>query len=302
MMPPRPRARTIPLPDGAVHALHWPGPGADAPHILFAHATGMCAAVYAGLLAPLSAHARITAYDARGHGRTALPADPAATPADWRLYGDDMVAVAEAIADGPLLIAGHSFGATVALEAAVRTPGLATRLLLFDPPFIPATHAAAYRALRDGAGAGEPPNPMADRAGRRSGLFPDRMAARTAWHGRGVFQGWPDSALDAYVDHAMFDEADGARLACAPAWEAATYRGVSTFFSEAMTRVTVPFALVAADVGSTVDEASAQAFRTAHPDAPIVRIEGAGHFLPVTHADQVRPWFSWLLGGARPDR
>lgn len=299
------------MPDGTVAALAWDGPHARAPHILFLHATGMCAAVYADLLAPLAARYRITAIDARGHGHTRLPVTETEIPADWRLYARDLVHVIATLGNGPLLLAGHSFGATVCFEVAIATPGLASAVLLLDPAFIPFADAPAYRALRDSGG--DPPNIMAERAARRSGHFPSRPAARAAWAGRGVFAGWPDAALDAYVAHGMVEDADGSvRLACTPMWEATSFRGASTTMEQSMRAPrarALPFAIVAADrTGSTVGEAAETVIRALHPDRPFVRLGHTGHFFPVTHADEARAWL-WRLGnadfaqpGARADR
>lgn len=287
----------IAVPGGRVAAWRWDGPARDAPHILFLHATGMCAAVYAGLLAPLAERYRVTAIDARGHGRTTLAADPDHVPADWRLYRDDLRAVVMALGGGPMFLAGHSFGATVAFELAVEAPGLAHAVALLDPAFIPFVDAAAFRAERDAGGS--PPNIMAERAARRSGHFPSREAARAAWHGRGVFAGWPDAALDAYVRHGMADAADGARLACAPAWEATSFRGASTTM-EASVRAagpSLPFEILAASIGSTVGEGAEAIIRSVHPERPFARVADAGHFFPVTHADAARATL-WRMADA----
>lgn len=303
------RPLAIAVPGGTVAALRWDGPGDDAPHILFLHATGMCAAVYAGLLAPLATRFRVTAYDARGHGGTRLPADVDAVPTDWKPYRDDLRAVVAALGGGPMLLTGHSFGATVMFEAAVETPGLASAVMLLEPAFIPFVDAPAFRALRD---AGEqPPNIMAERAAKRSGNFPSRAAARAAWAGRGVFSGWPDAALDAYVAHAMVDGGgdEGARLACSPAWEATSFRGASTTMEDSMRAAGgLPFALLAAGEGSTVGDGTEAVIRSLHPDRPFARVAGAGHFFPVTHEETARQWL-WRLGdadfaqaGALPDR
>lgn len=310
-----PPIRDLAIADGTVSALCWDGPSTGpgdpaAPHILFLHATGMCAAVYADLLAPLATRYRVTAIDARGHGRTRLPVNAHVVPTDWRPYREDLKQVVEALGGGPLLLAGHSFGATVCFEAAVETPGLASAVLMFDPAFIPFADAASFRALRDG---GEtPPNIMADRAARRSAAFPSRAAARAAWAGRGVFAGWPDAALDAYVSDGMIEAPDGsARLACSPAWESTSFRGASTTMERSVRAAAdLPFAIIAADIdmGSTVGEGTEAIIRAVHPDRPFHRIPGAGHFFPVTHAAQARAWL-WRMAdrdfaqpGARADR
>jgi pimeloyl-ACP methyl ester carboxylesterase len=288
-----PRAHDVEVPGGTIHVLTWE---ADGPTLIFAHATGMCADVYRDLLSPLAGQFRIIAFDARGHGRTSLPADPAQVPVDWRVYQEDLVHLARAVAKGPLYLAGHSFGATTAFEAAVAHKGLAEAVLLLDPAFIPFAHASAYRAARDGGGT--PMNPMAEQAARRRGAFESVAAARAGWQGRGVFQGWPQSALDGYLEGGLLaDEGGGVHLACPPAWEATSFRGVSTRLEEAMRSPGAPpFMLLAGDVGSTVSQEDEATIRALHPQAPVTRFDGVGHFFPVTHPELVRPWFLKLPG------
>jgi pimeloyl-ACP methyl ester carboxylesterase len=277
----------VAVPGGRLHYLRC-GAG---PRLVFLHATGMCAAVYGELLAPLGARFEVIAYDARGHGRSELPSDPRAVPIDWQPYRADLVALVAALGGGPVRLAGHSLGATVAFEAAAAHPGLASSVALIDPPFIPFAHVGAYRSVRDADGL--PPNPMADRAARRRGHFDSRGAAREAYRGRGVFADWPDRALEAYLEDGLLADGDGVRLACAPAWEAASFRGVSTSFEASLAAIDCPCTLVAAGRDSTVPPEEEALIRR-HPRAHVQRIEGTGHFLPVTHPDLVRPFLEGL--------
>jgi pimeloyl-ACP methyl ester carboxylesterase len=278
----------VPVPGGRIFTLQW----GEGPLLVFTHATGMCARVYRDLLGPLGDRFRIVAVDARGHGRTELPARPGDIPVDWKPYRADLVALVQALGGGPILLAGHSFGATVSFEAAVETPGLASAVCLIDPPFIPFKHAGSYLSVRNADGL--PDNPMAYQAERRRGHFASVEAARLAYHGRGVFGGWPDSALDAYLEGGLLPDGDGVRLACSPGWEATSFRGVSTTFEASLRACRFPFTVVAAAERSTVPPEEEDFIRNQHPDATVVRIPGTGHFLPVTHPDAVRPYLAAL--------
>lgn len=290
----KPKEVFVSVPGGRIFTLQW----GEGPLLLFTHATGMCARVYTGLLAPLADRFRVVAVDARGHGRTDLEADPGRIPADWVLYRKDIVALVHALGGGPVHLAGHSFGATASFEAAVDNPGLASSVCLIDPPFIPAEHAEAYRAARD---AGRAPNPMADQAERRRGTFDSIAAARASYLGRGVFRDWPESALDDYLEGGFMPDTTGVRLACPPAWEATSFRGASTTFSQNLPRADFPFTVVAAAEGSTVPQAEEPRIR-ANPFATFHRLPGTGHFLAVTHPDLVRPYLAALASGTFPDR
>ncbi len=269
---------SITTPAGPVSALQK-GTGQ---RLHFAHATGMNAALYADLLAPLASEFAISASDARGHGFTGLPNDPAALTS-WDQFADDLLRLLDVIdAGAPWLLAGHSMGAAVSLLAAAARPDRVAGLVLIDPAMLPFDVAAMVRA---GAAI---PNPMADQAARRRGAFASRAEAHAAYHGRGVFKTWPDAALAAYLDGGLVAAADGVALACAPAYEAATFRAVSPRIEPALAGLNCPFILLAGEQDSTVRDAELAAF-AAHPAClEARRLAGTSHFLPLEQPDAVR--------------
>ncbi|WP_194744831.1 alpha/beta fold hydrolase [Thermaurantiacus tibetensis] len=286
----------VPVAGGAMHARAWPAPegGSGAPLVLV-HATGMCGAIYADLLGPLAGQpARDFAIwlpDMRGHGLTRLPATPGDVPVDWLPYRADLLAFLAAVSPGaPVRLAGHSFGATVAAELAAAHPERVEALLLLDPAFVPFDHAPAYAALR--AAGEEPPNPMAEGALRRRPGFAGRAEARARLRERGVFAGWPEAALEAYLEDGLDD--DGG-LRCTPGWEATSFRGVSTTLAASLAALRTPFALLAAADGSTVGEADFAAFAR-HPACRLAARVPGGHFFPVTSPEAVRPRLAALAG------
>lgn len=262
------------------------------PWLHFAHATGMCAELYAQLLGPLSLEFNIVASDARGHGQSELSADPAAL-VSWTTYQDDLATLLAEYPADRWLLAGHSMGGSVSLELAAKRPDLATAVLLIEPAFIPFDEAAGYEAARS---AGQPaPSPMVEQAAKRRGHFPSRQAARDNWHGRGVFRGWSDTALDAYVEGSMRDTHDGAELACAPAWEAATFAAVTTTLADTLRRWHGPLGLLHGTINSTVRQADADRIAKV-AGAVVERIDGASHFLPLEHPEAVHAAIRALSG------
>jgi pimeloyl-ACP methyl ester carboxylesterase len=129
---------------------------------------------------------------------------------------------------------------------------------------------------------------MADQAGKRRADFPDVATARAAWHGRGVFRSWSDDDLDAYLADGLLPTDTGVTLACAPAWEAATFRGVSMRVEPALAALDRPFILLAGEHGSTVPDAEFAIF-AAHPRClSAERLPGTTHFVPLERGDAVR--------------
>ncbi|MBU6165915.1 MAG: alpha/beta hydrolase [Alphaproteobacteria bacterium] len=263
------------------------------PPLHFAHATGMNAALYGRLLAPLAAEFAITASDARGHGQTGLDRDPAALTS-WDEFADDLNRLLDALAaPGRWLLAGHSMGAAVSLLAAAARPDRVAGLVLIDPAMLPFDVAAAVR------GGAEIPNPMADQAARRRPGFASRDEAWRAYHGRGVFRSWPDADLAAYLDGGLVESGDGVVLACTPAYEAATFRAVSPRIELALAAIACPFILLAGEQGSTVRDAELAAF-AAHPAClAATRLPGTSHFLPLEAPDAVRAAIGHVSSSSR---
>lgn len=256
----------------------------DAPILHFAHATGMCASLYTPLLDLVAPGFAVIASDARGHGRTALPADPA-TLTSWGRYRDDLAALVSTLpAERRLVLAGHSMGATVSMELAARIPDRVAAVVMIEPAFVPFARCADYATAR--AGGTTSPNPMAEQAERRRDRWPSRDAVRAAYRGRGVFATWSDAALDAYLDGGLRDLDDGTvGLACAPAWEAATFRAVSTTLEAAVCGWRGGLTLLYGTERSTVADSDAAAIEAAVPGATRRRFYGADHFLPL-HAPE----------------
>lgn len=267
---------------GRRSALQWNSARAGAPWLHFAHATGMHAGLYARMLAPLADRFKILVSDSRGHGRS--PGGPVGDRVEWDQFADDLLAIIDTVApEAPWLLAGHSMGGAVSLLAASAQPARVAGLVLIDPPFIPFAVARTARAAGTLL-----PNPMADQAGKRRADFPDVATARAAWHGRGVFRSWSDEDLDAYLADGLLPAGDGVTLACAPAWEAATFRGVSMRVEPALAALDRPFILLAGENGSTVPDAEFAIF-AAHPRClSAERLPGTTHFVPLERGDAVR--------------
>lgn len=262
---------------GSVATLESFAAGDRAPLVHFAHATGMCAAIYRPLLALLAPHVNVVASDARGHGVTRLSADPAVLTT-WATYADDLGALLDVLPVAPVLIlAGHSMGATVSMELAATMPGTVRAVVMAEPAFVP--FAAAAAAAWDTVPHGN--NAMAEQALRRRAVWPSRDAIRAAYAGRGVFANWPDTALDAYLDGGLRARSDEqVELACAPAWEAATFAAVSARLEAAVAGWRGGLAMLHATERSTVTPADAAAI-AAIPGATVRRFDGADHFLPL---------------------
>jgi pimeloyl-ACP methyl ester carboxylesterase len=114
----------------------------DGPPILFAHGCGFSARSCLPFLSHLAKHARVFAYDSRGHGGAYWPDSPPAVVFSPVRLADDLLTIAKFVSQQagtcPHFV-GHSLGAGTALWALTRTRSnpFAT-VTLFEPNVFPA--------------------------------------------------------------------------------------------------------------------------------------------------------------------
>jgi pimeloyl-ACP methyl ester carboxylesterase len=262
------------------------GPPSAPVELVFLHANGFHAALYADMLAPLAVGRRVIAFDHRGQGCTALPADPT-TIKDWTIFRDDALRALEAIGGPPVVLAGHSLGASVALLAAAKEPERARALALIEPVIGPPWRHFALRCafLR---WLGLRRIPLAVGAAKRRRRFASFDAAFEAYKGRGGFRTWPDAALRAYVEGGFKPAEDGEGgvvLRCDPAWEAAIFVAHGADVWGALYDAPAPIFIRAGASYTTFPPSSERRMRAIRQDVDFERVEGTTHFLPQERPD-----------------
>lgn len=278
----QPARHSLSLSDGNISYFEWAGGG---PTLHFAHATGFNAETYVPLLAPLSASAqmRILASDARGHGFSTLHTAPRMAR-DWKIFREDLARFLDATTQGPVILAGHSMGAIVSAMIAALWPDRVKGLLLLEPVLIPKMiHLVRWIPLR-------PPSlDLASRAERRRGTFSSFDAARVSYLGRGAFRTWPEEFLVAYLKGGLIPTGNGdeVRLACAPSWEAQTFRSAPIGAVSLARHIRCPVTLLYAEL-STPPESECRAFARRHGNTRLIKVPGTTHFLPMERPDLVR--------------
>jgi pimeloyl-ACP methyl ester carboxylesterase len=274
-----PRARRVALParGGEMAVLDF-GPPERPVDVVFSHANGFNARTYRTIFSPLAASLRILALDLRGHGATTIPAVVEGREG-WNEFRDDLLALIEAEADGPVVLAGHSMGGTSSLLAAAHKPEAVKALALFDPVIF--TPEQRPSSLGD--------NPLAEGALRRRAMFPSKAAAVEAYTGRGAFRSWGPEQLADYVEAGFRETATGeVTLTCAPAWEASNFRTHHYDPWAAFRATRCPIRILRAEVGSTARLEDGQAELEATGRVRIEVIPGTSHFLPMERPELVR--------------
>lgn len=196
----------------------WRSPASGKPLLHFVHGNGFCCLAYQPLLLALSEHFDLWLCDVQGHGDS----DHGGAFVGWNrsamLAGEAFDAGCSEYGAVRRLALGHSFGGVLTGLLLATRPGLFERAVLLDPVLFSRrmigvmTVTALIGLHRHHA--------LARKAASRRSHWPDREAARSSLQGRGIFKGWTDAALHAYVEHAIGDHGEGGVvLKCRPSRE-----------------------------------------------------------------------------------
>ncbi len=282
-----PRRRMIRLRDGEMAALDF-GDAARPVDVVFAHANGFNAMTYRSILGPLSLSLRIVAIDQRGHGASRMPADPKGRRS-WSDLRDDLLALLETLGDGPVILAGHSMGATTSLLAAQAQPDRVRALVLFDPVVSPRWTSAILRRTPWLAAWIYGRMPLTQGALRRRSVFDSFGAAFRAYRGRGAFRTWPEIMLADYVAGGFREREDGSvELSCAPAWEASNFVAQGNDTWRALDRVQAPIDIYQSGVQSACRLGAVASLQRRNPRLRVRTVPQTTHFLPMERPDLVR--------------
>lgn len=221
----------------------WRSRPSGRPVLHFIHGTGMCGLTYWPLLQQLRGQVDLFISDLHGHGDS----DGASPFVGWNRSAELALAAWQAHAGEygqvPVIAGGHSLGAVISALMLGNSGGVFSRALLLDPVIMPPVLARLGR-LAEISGLYRR-NAMARRVRQRRRHWPSREHAQQALQQRGIFHGWSEQALDAYLDHALSHHADGScRLKCPPSIEGDIFGSLPRGLWPALGRVNVPVELV----------------------------------------------------------
>ena len=136
------------------------GPSPDRPPLVLTHGFAGPSAHWTPEILPLAEKRTLVLYDARGHGRTSVPADPAQY--SLPVFAADLAALLEAIGIDRAHIGGVSMGGMIAAQFAVDYPGMCASVLLCDTTCGNAASAAAAPSAAVAAAASALPDAAVD--------------------------------------------------------------------------------------------------------------------------------------------
>ncbi|SHG92592.1 Pimeloyl-ACP methyl ester carboxylesterase [Cognatiyoonia sediminum] len=237
--------------------------GAGGPAVLGIHCSLARSEALLPLIKTLAPSGRVTLFDMPGHGRSA----------PWDDEGDYQGVTAQQaleLCTNPTHIIGHSFGATVALRAAVLAPELVSRLTLIEPVFFAAAKGTqAYEQHRRDFLPFEEAIAIGDTA-KAAEVFNDMWGALSWSHS-------PAATRSALIDQIHLIPAG------APAIEE---DNAELLTSGALEALDLPVTLIRGDKTQPIIADIHHALVRRLPNATDLIVKGAGHMLPITHPSE----------------
>ncbi|RJG12779.1 alpha/beta hydrolase [Pseudomonas cavernicola] len=195
----------------------WHSPPSGKPVLHFLHGNGFCGRAYEPLLKRLAADFDLWLCDIQGHGDS----DHGGRFHGWNRSAELALEAFESgrgiFGEVPCFAVGHSFGGVLSSLILAKHPQLFQRAVLLDPVLFPPA-LIGVMALSEVLGLHRR-STLARKSAARRRQWPDRAAAYAGLYGRGIFKGWDDAALWAYVEHALKEVEGGVELKCRPSRE-----------------------------------------------------------------------------------
>lgn len=267
----------------------WHSQPSGKPLLHFLHGNGFCGRTYEPMLAALAEHFDLWLCDAQGHGDT----EHGGRFHGWNRSAELATEAFEAgrgiFGEVPRYALGHSFGGVLTSLILARHPQLFRRAVLLDPVLF-SRPMIGVMALSELLGLHRR-NVMAKKSESRRTHWPDRASAFSLLQGRGIFRGWDDAALQAYVDHAMKDTAEGGvELKCRPSREVDIFSSFPKRLWPALGKVRTPTLLIHGNRTYPFVGQSAARLAALNLQIQVLEVQGGHCFMqeyPQASAEQV---------------
>ncbi|WP_028693968.1 alpha/beta fold hydrolase [Pseudomonas cremoricolorata] len=274
----------------------WRSPASGKPLLHVLHGNGFCCLVYQPLLLQLSEHFDLWLSDVQGHGDS----DHGGAFRGWDRTAALAVEAFQAgrgeYAQVPRYALGHSFGGVLSGLIVATHPQLFERAVLLDPVLFSRRMIGLMKAAR--LLGLERRHGLARKAASRRSQWPDRAAALAGLRGRGIFKGWQDEALQAYVEHALGDSSEGVVLKCRPSREADVFASMPRRLWPSLQRIDVATLILHGEASYPFVGPSAQRLARINPQVQQRQVPG-GHCFMQEHVEATTEQVRSFLLAAR---
>ncbi|WP_337843673.1 alpha/beta hydrolase [Rheinheimera sp.] len=244
-------------------------------HVL--HGNGFCSRMYQPLLELLYPQFDLFLSDAQGHGDSDHGGHFVGWNESAELALDAFLAHRHKFGNVPCYAVGHSFGAVLTALINSRSDSPFQKAVLLDPVLFSPLMLGSMRLL-DWIGLYRH-NPMAKKARKRRASWPDRQHAWNYLHQRGMFKGWHDDALAAYIDHALQQGEAQFSLKCPPSREADIFASYPKGLWTALKKPCSPSLLLYGDKTYSFVTKSARKWALVNPAVQLIQVKGGHCFM-----------------------
>ena len=253
-----------------------------APILHWFHANGFNAPTYKNLLKKLSQFCHVYAWDARAHGLSSNVKLPLKNNI-YKQYTTDFVELINVLYEkhsSPIIVAGHSFGATVCIKAEAALKGKISKLILADPVLFTPFAAQASQFFRFLKFKKPQALYLAENAYKRQSIWPSKNDAFLSLSQKRLFKNWDTTSLQNYITYGTTSISKRAQLRCPPNIESLIFKESETeFLSKAIINLSIPNHVYFAAKGSPAFAKSA--FRKSHKTKTLMVIPSTGHLFPI---------------------
>jgi len=252
--------------------------GGAGPNLHFLHANGYPPACYLPLIDLLRNQHHVSSM----HLRPLWPHSEPKEIRTWRPLSDDFIQYLDEQKINQLIAAGHSMGANISLQTALRQPERFRALILIDPVlFLP--HFIATYNLVKALGLSYKLHPLIRGALKRRRRFDDLETLFNSYRRKNIFRYFSDNSLRAYVNGIVKPAAGGGfELAYSPEWEAHIYHtGIWRDMDlwRGLPSLKVPTLIIRGAETDTFLPAAVQRVMRTRPATTLVSLEKATHLV-----------------------
>jgi pimeloyl-ACP methyl ester carboxylesterase len=232
---------------------------------------------------------QVVHYGRRGHGGHGLPGETTGIPGQ----AADLVAVLDALGVDKAHVAGHSFGAYIALEMATQAPDRLLSAVLLEPPLAQAQTEAVQQALKELTEVAMP-------------LVVDRYTSGDADGAVTAFLDFTSGVQDAVelIEPALPEGARALAAADLNTWLQADLPAMGSWMADpaAVKQLTTPIVWIGGADSPPLFADSRALVQEWRPAMKAATIVGAGHYFPVLKPAETATALDELLRSQAPDR